>query len=138
MEEKVLRKESPSQIVNLGVFILCTITCFLIVPIFIAVWRWIVVKCIKYEITDQRIILTKGVFSRTTDELEHYRVKDIRLEEPFLLRIFGLSNVHLATTDRSHQNFNIVAIKDGKALREELRKHVEETREKKKVREFSV
>ncbi len=35
------------------------------------------------------------------NELELYRVKDIVLNEPFLLRLVGLSNIVLVTSDRS-------------------------------------
>ena len=86
-----------------------------------AIWKYLVIKTWDIRITDQRIIEEKGVLSKTTDELELYRVKDIRLEQPFLLRLVKLSNIVLVTSDRTHPIIIIPAIENGKQLREDLR-----------------
>lgn len=65
-----------------------------------ALWRFLTTKFHKFEITDQRIIEHKSVLSKTTDELELYRVKDVRQEQPFLLRLVGLSTILLSATNK--------------------------------------
>jgi len=135
MEEKEIWKGSPSQWTNFGTYVFCILFSWLVIPIFVALWRFFLVKTWKIEITDQRLIEEKGVLSKKTDELELYRVKDIRLEQPFFLRLVGLSNIILATSDRTHSIVKIPAIKDGKNLREKLRVAIDARRDKKKVRE---
>ncbi len=135
MEEKEIWKGRPSQWTNFGTYVLCFLFCWLVVPIFIALWRFLVVKTWKIEITDQRLIEEKGVLSKTTDELELYRVKDIRLDQPFFLRLVGLSNIILMTSDRTHPIVRISGITDGKNIREKLRVAVDERRDKKGVKE---
>jgi uncharacterized membrane protein YdbT with pleckstrin-like domain len=135
MEENLIWKGSPSQWINFGTWILCFLFVWLVIPLFIAIWRILVVMNWKWEITNQRIIEEKGVFSKITNELELYRVKDLQLEQPFLLRLVGLSNIRLTTSDRSHPLILIPAIKNGKNVREDLRNAVEAIREKKGVRE---
>jgi uncharacterized membrane protein YdbT with pleckstrin-like domain len=135
MEEKEIWKGSPSQWTNFKTYVLCVLFSLLVVPIFIALWQFLLVKTWKIKITDQRLIEEKGVLSKKTDELELFRVKDIRLEQPFFLRLVGLSNIILATSDKTHSIVKIPAIKDGKSLRERLRVAVDERRDKKKVRE---
>jgi uncharacterized membrane protein YdbT with pleckstrin-like domain len=135
MEEKEIWKGSPSQWTNFGTYVMCILFCWLVIPIFIALWRFLVVKTWKIEITDQRLIEEKGVLSKKTDELELYRVKDIRLDQPFFLRLVGLSNVILLTSDRTNPVVRIPAITDGKNLREKLRAAVDIRRDKKRVRE---
>jgi membrane protein YdbS with pleckstrin-like domain len=135
MEEKEIWKGSPSQWTNSGTYVMCILFCWLVIPVFIALWRFLVVKTWKIEITDQRLIEEKGVLSKTTDELELYRVKDIRLDQPFFLRLVGLSNVILLTSDRTNPVVRIPAITDGKNLREKLRAAVDIRRDKKRVRE---
>jgi membrane protein YdbS with pleckstrin-like domain len=135
MEEKEIWKGSPSQWTNSGTYVMCILFCWLVIPVFIALWRFLVVKTWKIEITDQRLIEEKGVLSKTTDELELYRVKDIRLDQPFFLRLVGLSNVILLTSDRTNPVVRIPAITDGKNLRERLRAAVDIRRDKKRVRE---
>ena len=135
MEEKLIWKGNPSQWINFGTWILCFLFVWLVIPLFIAIWKILVVMNWKWEITNQRINEEKGVFSKTTNELELYRVKDIKLEQPFLLRLVGLSNIQLTTSDRSHPHVLIPAIKNGKRLREDIRNAVEAIRDIKHVRE---
>ena len=49
---------TPSQVVNLGVFIFGLILFILVIPLFYALWKWLVVKNIRYELTSQRLKLT--------------------------------------------------------------------------------
>ena len=70
MEEKEIWNGSPSQWTNFGTYAMCIIFCLLIFPIFIVLWRFLVVKTWKIKITDQRLIEEKGVLSKTTEELE--------------------------------------------------------------------
>jgi len=67
--------------------------------------------------------------------MELYRIRDIQLQEPFLLRLFSLGNIVLHTSDRSHPRITIRAIENADQLREKIRIHVEECRVKKNVRE---
>ena len=134
-EENLIWTGRPSQWVNFDYFLVGFLLCFLVIPIFIAIWRYLVVRTWNIEITDQRIIEQKGVFSRTTDEIELYRVKDLRLEEPFLLRLVGLSNIQLTTSDHTHRIYRIPALHNGQELREQLRVAVDVRRDKKGVTE---
>lgn len=139
-DEALLWSDSPSQITNLGVFIICGLTFWLIVPIFVALWAYLQVKYSSYELTNQRFRLTYGVLSRRTDELELYRVKDSSFVQPFFLRIFSLANVIMTTSDISTPMVAINAIPaaEAKDLRETIRLHVERLRASKRVREVDV
>ena len=53
-------------------------------------WKWLVVRCTEMTLTNQRLKIRSGVFSRKTNELELYRVKDTTLDEPFILRLVSL------------------------------------------------
>ena len=133
-EEKIVWSGTPSQIVKFGVFIICLLTCFLVVPIFYALWKYIVVKCTKYVITTERIKITTGVFSTKTDYLELYRINDITFEQPLLLRIFSLGNLKLITSDTSTPELILQAIPASEELQNEIRKHIETQRDKKRAR----
>src|SRR5581483_3197507 len=99
MEEKVW-EGSPSQKKNMGIFIACGLTFWLVVPIFIGFWKWLYTRSQRYDVTSERLCITSGIFSKRTEELELYRVRDITLIEPFSLRMFSLGNIELWTTDR--------------------------------------
>ncbi len=139
-QEQLLWSGRPSQIVNLYAFIWCGLLFLLVVPIFVALWKWITIQCVRYDVTNQRFRVIQGVFSRRTDELELYRIKDTTLIQPFWSRIFSLANIVMTTSDMSTPSASIKAIpfEDAKQLRETLRSHVERLRERKRVREVDV
>lgn len=126
---------TPSQVVNLGTFIVCVLLFFLVIPVFYALWKWLVVKFTKYELTTERLRTRYGVLNRKTDELELYRVRDYKFDQPLFLRLFSLGNIILTTSDKSHPLVVIRAIPNGEQLREQLRTHVEACRVAKRVRE---
>ena len=101
-------------------------------------WKYLDVRCQRHELTTQRLKTESGVFSKTTHELELYRVKDIMLQQPFLLRLFGLGNVVLMTSDVSTPELTLRAIPDAPTFRDKLRQCVEERREQKRTRVTEV
>ena len=109
---------TPSQIVNLKSFIVLTLFYWLIIPVFIMLWKWLDVRNTKYEFTSQRIRTRKGILNKTTNELELYRVRDYRLEQPFFLRLFSLSNLIIETSDQSNPTLILRAIPEGSVLLE--------------------
>jgi uncharacterized membrane protein YdbT with pleckstrin-like domain len=157
-EEKTIWQGSSSQVLYLHVYVLCllaigaligaAVVCWsrgsrelsygllaaTMIPFFIICVKWLQNKCRRYEITTERLRVSQGVFSKKTDEVELYRVKDYVLLEPFFLRLFGRGNVVLTTTDDANPTVALEAIPNANALRDEIRKHVEICRDRKRVR----
>ena len=128
----------PSQITNIKTFILCGLFCWLIVPLFVAGWRWLVIRCITYELTTQRFKVSHGVLTRRTDELELYRVKDTSYSQSLFERSFGLASIQMTTSDLSNPvvTINAIGASQAKQLREQIRTLTEELRDRKRVREI--
>jgi uncharacterized membrane protein YdbT with pleckstrin-like domain len=129
---------SPSQVVNLPAFVLCALFCWLVVPIFIALWKWLVVRNIRYELTTERLKLREGVLNKVFNEVELYRVRDYRAEQPFYLRPFSLGHVIMGTTDASHPALTLRAVRDVEHVLELVRRHVEDCRARKNVRAIDL
>jgi membrane protein YdbS with pleckstrin-like domain len=110
----------------------------LAVPIFIAGKRYLQTKCRIYELTTERLKTTEGVFSKVTDTLELYRVKDIETRQPFLYRLCGIENVQLNTSDTSSPFVLAEAIPHQVGLADKIRNQVETIRQQKGVREIDV
>lgn len=138
MPEQTLWRGTSSQRKNLGVFILCGLFCWLIVPIFIALSRYLQTKNKIYELTTERLKITEGIFSKVTDTLELYRVKDLETRQPFLYRMFGVENVQMNTSDTSSPFILIEAIPSAVGLGDKIRNQVEAIRAQKGVREIDV
>src|SRR5687767_10432403 len=157
-EETIVWQGHPSQILNLHIFLLCGLVAagliaiayvfrenlgipgmyivagVAIIPLLFAFIKWLQVKFRRYELTTERLRLRSGILSRKTDEIELYRVKDYVLHEPFMLRLWGLGDIVLTTTDDANPSVLLKAIDQPNALRDQIRKHVELRREAKRVR----
>ena len=110
----------------------------LLVPIFMALSRYLQTKNKIYELTTERLKTTEGVFSKKTDTLELYRVKDLKTHQSFFYRLVGIENVEMNTTDVSSPSVLIDAIPCAAALDDKVRNHVEAIRVQKGVREIYV
>lgn len=134
-EEKPLWSGTPSQVINLPAYILWGLFFWLVIPVFIILWQWLVLKNTKYELTTERLKTRHGVINKKMDDLELYRVRDYKFEQPLFLRLFGLGNILLQTSDKSHPVVVIRAVAGGEQLREQIRQAVEACRVKRRVRE---
>ena len=150
-EENSLWKGSSSQWLNLGPFaaalfaaagILVGSLFFppaaiaLVLPVSYLVWRYLVVRTQVFELTSERLRLTRGVINQKIDEIELYRVKDSQMVRSWWMRLTGLASIVMETSDRTLPNLIIPAIHGGEQVRELLRKHVELQRDRKRVREM--
>lgn len=107
----------------------------LLLPLLGMLARYIITRSTVYELTTQRLRKTSGVFNKQLDELELYRVKDSTLEQPFLLRLFGLGNVMIISSDATMPDVRINGVANAFEVREKLRVAVEGERDRKRVRE---
>ena len=104
-------------------------------PFLNLLWKWLQIKCTRYELTNQRLKTRYGVLSRKADEMELYRVKDYKFDQPFFFRMFSLANIILESSDRSDPKIIIQAVRNAEDIRNKIRTCVEEMRSKKRVSE---
>lgn len=138
MAEETVWRGPSSQWKNFGMYVLCGLFCWLIVPIFIALWRYLQTKNKIYELTTERLKTTQGVFSKVTDTLELYRVKDIETRQPFLYRMFHVENISITTSDASSPLVFLEAIPSAVSFADKIRNRVEAVRMEKRVREIDI
>ncbi|MDB5208796.1 MAG: hypothetical protein JWR72_3871 [Flavisolibacter sp.] len=147
--EKTIHQCSPSQIVNLspfvfaglaiaGIIVLSIVTdtplvlAAIVLPLFYIWWKWLLVKSTKLTITDQRLIVTQGVFHKSTNETELYRVRDTSIEEPFFYRMFGVGNIIIYTTDEAEGQLHFNAYSKPHWIKDQIRNNAEICRQKKR------
>lgn len=137
-DDKVIWSSTPSQVVNIPTFIGWGLLFFLVIPVFVIVWKWLVVKNTKYELTTERLTRRVGVINKVTDQVELYRVRDYQVEQPIFLRMFSLSDVVLKTSDLSNPVITLRAIQNGEQLKDQIRDLVEQCRVRKGVRALDI
>ncbi len=135
MATQVLWRSSPSQFVNAKCYLLCGVLVWTVFPIFVMFWRYLKVKSIKYTLTEEILEIEEGVFNKTSTHIELYRIKDYIIKEPFLMRIFGLGDLEIITSDKTVDDLTLYAIKDPKGVKEDIRDIVEKRRDEKGVKE---
>ncbi|ENO7355071.1 PH domain-containing protein [Klebsiella pneumoniae] len=152
MTEKTITVIRPSQVLNLPhYFIWMVIGLLLFVtndsmygipfylgPVVIIIWRYLVVHCIRYEITTERIRFYRGVLNRKMDETELYRVRDYSIRRPLYLLIFRLAILHVDTQDIRQRTINMVGIRNAENVLSVLREQVEASRTRKGVRDIDI
>ena len=110
----------------------------LLIPLVMWLVRWYATKCTTYALTSQRLRITSGILSKKVDELELFRVRDYTMEQPFLLRLVGLGNLTLITSDATTPTLVMRAIPGIESVREKLRTAVQTERDRKRVRQMDV
>lgn len=138
MSEQTLWEASPSQVTNFVPYLLLSILAPLVLPLLAIVWIYLVTRCTRYELTSHRLRTSHGVLNREVNELELYRVRDYRLEQPFFLRLFGLSTLVLMTSDTTDPVVRLRAIPNGRHVLDQIRSLVEDRRRAIGVRELNI
>ena len=91
-----------------------------------------------YKLTEEKLYVETGFFSKREEEIRLYRVMDLTLKRPFGQRLWGLGTIHCCTADKSTPEFDILRIKKSKDVKDMISDMVEKQREEKRItaREF--
>ena len=102
--------------------------------------KWVQNLAATYEITDERLILRRGILFKSVDEIELYRVKDIRIDFTLINQWAGIGNIRVNSSDETTRAGDLVLpqVEKAQARREELRRLVDTARQKRRVREFDM
>ena len=108
--------------------------------VLIVLWKWIQNMSAKFEITPERLIVRKGIIFKSIDEIELYRIKDVRMDFSLLNQWAGIGNICLASSDETTRVGDLVmpTIENASARREELRRLVDAARQRRGVREIDM
>ena len=79
-------------------------------------------KSTTYEVTSDRVEWERGIFSRKIDNLDMFRVIDLKLRRSLLDCILGIGTVELITTDKTDPQFTFEKIRKPRALYDILKK----------------
>ena len=111
-----------------------------VIAVLIVVWRWLENMGAKYELTDERLIIRRGIVSKSIDEIELYRIKDCRIDFSLINQLAGVGRITIASSDETTRdgNFVIAGIDHAQARRETLRRLVDAARQKRRVREIDM
>lgn len=119
-----------------GTLLLCLAGVGLLIILFV----WLRNLMVTYEVTEDRLILRKGIFVKSVDEIELYRVKDIRLDFTLINQMAGIGTISIDSSDETTRAGPLVMrhIDRASARREALRTLADTARQKRRVREIDL
>ena len=109
---------------------LTILSCAIGVGLVIIAVRWLQNMAAAYDITDQRLIVKRGLIMKSIDEIELYRIKDVRVDFSVINQIADIGTITITSSDRTTQNMQFVLrdIPAARERREGIRKLVDRAR----------
>ena len=106
----------------------------------IVLWKWIQNMAAKFEITPERLLVRRGIVFKSIDEIELYRIKDVRMDFSLLNQWAGIGTISLASSDETTRVGDLVMrhIEKAQPRREALRRLVDAARQRRGVREIDM
>lgn len=90
---------------------------FLLIPV-------LIVKSVRYRVSNYRIDFERGIFGKRIDTLELWHVEDIQFAQSFLDRILGVGNITIISHDDTTPKLTMVGIPHPRPLYETLKQRV--------------
>ena len=113
---------------------------FVAVAAIIALVKWFQNLAVTYEVTVDRLVLHRGILRKSIDEIELYRIKDIRIDFSLINQWAEIGTITLLSSDETTAGkpFVIRDVEQAQARREKLRDLVNAARRARGVREFDM
>jgi len=119
-----------------GTLLLCLVG----VGFIIILVRWLENLASTYEVTEDRLIIRRGIIFKSIDEVELYRVKDIRIDFTLLNQLAKIGTITILSSDETTRAapLKLRDVENAERRREELRHYVDEARQRRRVREIDM
>ena len=101
------------------------------------IYRLVYLRQMEYTITGEQLVYEHGVFSRSRDYIELYRVVDFDEKRNFLQLLLGLKTVVVHSGDRTMPKLRIIGIREDAQVVECLRERVSYNRKRMNIHEFA-
>ncbi len=102
--------------------------------------KWVQNLAATFAITEERLIIRRGIIFKSVDEIELYRIKDVRIDFSLLNQMAGIGRITISSSDETTRDSDLVMPEINKAQerREHLRRLVDTARQKRRVREIDM
>jgi uncharacterized membrane protein YdbT with pleckstrin-like domain len=124
------------SIAGWGTLLLCLVG----VGLIIVLAQWLRFVAATFEVTNDRLVIRRGIFQKSIDEIELYRVKDIRLDYSLVNQWAGIGTITILSSDETTRDAPLVIpfVEQAEARRERLRDLVNQARQRRGVREIDM
>jgi uncharacterized membrane protein YdbT with pleckstrin-like domain len=139
---RLLSTVSPSQYANLGWLIITIATVFIpyVAAFFLLIYlyRRLDYSFWEYRFYDDYVIEKKGIFNVSEEMVNYFRIKSIKVEQPFWMRLFGLSIIHVTTSEQFKPFIKFYAIENAQSFVDFLQSKTKLKRKENGIRDVDV
>lgn len=100
-------------------------------------YDYLYLNSLSWVLTAETLEIKSGIFSRSKNYIELYRINDYIEEQTFVERIFGVKRIILLSSDKTNPKLTIRGIDDSNNISEIIRERVEFNKQKKNIYEIS-
>lgn len=111
-----------------------------VISIAVILAKWVQNLAAAYEVTEERLIIRRGIIFKSIDDVELYRVKDIRIDFSLLNQWANIGTICIRSSDETTQAGDLILrhVEHAQRRREELHRHVETARQRRRVSEIDL
>jgi uncharacterized membrane protein YdbT with pleckstrin-like domain len=117
---KTIDLDAKSRINHIGWLVTLIILIVQLIAFFVALMKQ---RSIQYTITNQRVIIERGVLSKSLNEIDMRTIDETEFFQKFIERLLGIGSVTLISSDKVFPTTSLRSIKDPRAVRELIRTH---------------
>ena len=101
---------TENQVVSIGFYRDVAAFAIIVLAMVMCLIRIVQLKSISYEISPDRIEWSRGIFSRKIDNLDMFRIVDLKLHRSLLDCVLGIGTITLITNDKTDPEFKFTKI----------------------------
>ena len=84
-------------------------------------WRMLALRGNRYTVSNQRIKVESGVFSKSLTEIDVRTIDDITFRQSLFERMFGVGQISIVSSDPQNARVSLVGVPDPRNVRELIR-----------------
>ena len=98
-------------------------TILLLISVGMILYKWVVAISTTLTITDVRTTITKGIISKSTNEVQHEDVRNIRCDQNLMERLLNYGDISLSSAGQDDMEIVADDIPDPEAVIKMIRKY---------------
>ena len=111
--------------------------CIGLALVFLMYYRFVYLRGMRYTINEEQLVYEHGVFTRSRDYVELYRIVDYDERRSFLQQILGLKTIIIHSGDRTTPRLDIIGVRERDDIISVLRERVSYNRSRMNIHEFA-
>jgi uncharacterized membrane protein YdbT with pleckstrin-like domain len=118
MEEVTLYEDHPAMFRNQPIgFVLCVLLSLVGIGLVIFLFWWLQVMGTRLTVTTERTILRRGILSKHINEVYHSDIRNVRISQSFLQRIFDIGTISIASAGSAEAESVVAGMRDPRKVK---------------------